>query len=67
MDLVRLVVWIIIGLLALSFFGISLRALVDNPTNQDNMEFLVKTLEMGWGYVVVWWESFVSTFAWTGR
>lgn len=66
MDLVKLIVWIFIGLLALSFFGISLRALVDNPTNQDNLEFLVSSLEMGWGYIEVWWESFIETFTFEG-
>jgi hypothetical protein len=52
--MVHLIIWIVIGLLALSFFGISLRALVDNPTNQDNMEFLTSTLHMGWDYILAW-------------
>jgi hypothetical protein len=52
--MVHLIVWVVIGLLALSFFGVSLRALVDNPTNQDNMEFLTSTLEMGWDYIEAW-------------
>ncbi len=60
----HLIVWVVIGLLALSFFGISLRALVDNPTNQDNMEFLVTTLQMGWAYIEAWildlWNSLTS-------
>ena len=62
MDLIKLIVWIIVGLLALSFFGISLRALVDTPTNQDNVEFLITTLQMGWDYIVSWWQSFSSVF-----
>jgi len=52
--MVHLIIWVLIGLLALSFFGISLRALVDNPTNQDNMEFLTSTLEIGWAYIEAW-------------
>lgn len=62
MDLIKLIVWIIVGLLALSFFGISLRALVDTPTNQDNVEFLITTLQMGWDYIVSWWQGFSSVF-----
>ena len=62
MDLIKLIVWIIVGLLALSFFGISLRALVDTPTNQDNVEFLITTLHMGWDYIVSWWQGFSSVF-----
>ncbi len=60
--MVHLIVWILVGLLALSFFGISLRALVDNPTNQDNMEFLVTTLQMGWDYIVAWFTNLFSGF-----
>lgn len=63
MDLIKLIVWIVIGLLALSFFGISLRALADNPTNQDNLEFLVSSLEMGWAYFTEWFDDLVSNFS----
>ncbi|MGB4076098.1 MAG: hypothetical protein WBK28_00120 [Minisyncoccia bacterium] len=66
MDIAKLIVWIVIGLLALSFFGISLRALVDNPTNQDNMEFLVSSLEIGLDYITAWWNDFISTFSFPG-
>lgn len=47
----RLIVWILIGLLALSFFGISLRSLYDSPTNQDNLSFLIQLLMQGWNIV----------------
>lgn len=60
MDLIKLLVWIFIGLLALSFFGISLRALVDNPTNQDNLEFLMTTLSMGWDHITAWFANFAA-------
>ncbi len=55
--MVRLIIWIVIGLLALSFFGISLRALVDNPTNQDNWSFLLALLRDGWDYITAWFED----------
>lgn len=63
----RLIVWIIVGLLALSFFGISLRALVDNPTNQDNWQFLLAMLRDGWDYIETWFRAtFGFIFAWFG-
>lgn len=63
--MVHLIVWIVIGLLALSFFGVSLRALVDNPTNQDNMEFLTSTLTLGWAYIEAWLlEVYDSLTSW---
>lgn len=61
--MVHLIVWVVVGLLALSFFGVSLRALVDNPTNQDNVSFLVTMLEMGWGYIETWWNGLIKTLS----
>ena len=60
--MVRLVIWVIIGLLALSFFGVSLQALVENPTNQSNMSYLTNMLETGWEYMVEWVEALISPF-----
>lgn len=63
--MIRLIVWVVIGLLALSFFGISLRALVDNPTNQDNWQFLLALLRDGWDYIAAWFEAtFGFIFSW---
>jgi hypothetical protein len=59
--MIRLIVWIIIGLLALSFFGISLRAIAGSPTNQDNIAFLTSTLHMGWDYIVAWFTEALDT------
>ncbi|MBY0110437.1 hypothetical protein K2Y00_00295 [Patescibacteria group bacterium] len=53
----RLIIWIIVGLLALSFFGISLRGLVDSPTNQDNVSFLTQMLNAGWDIISAWAED----------
>lgn len=61
--MVHLIIWAVVGLLALSFFGISLRALVDNPTNQDNVSFLMIMLDMGWNHIEAWWYDFTSVFS----
>ncbi|HYD93569.1 MAG TPA: hypothetical protein VEB18_03930 [Candidatus Paceibacterota bacterium] len=62
--MIRLVIWIVVGLLALSFFGVSLRALVENPTNQDNLSFLSDMVEMGWDYIVAWFTSIWEAATW---
>lgn len=66
-DMIRLIVWIIIGLLALSFFGISLRALAGSPTNQDNIAFLISVLKDGFEYLRMWLHDLLSMFPnWKG-
>lgn len=60
--MIKLIIWIVIGLLALSFFGISLRAIASSPTNQDNISFLVDTLRIGWGYIVAWFDTIIHGF-----
>jgi hypothetical protein len=65
--MVKLIIWIIIGLLALSFFGISLRAIASSPTNQDNISFLIDTLRMGWDYIVAWLTSLINGFTSLGH
>lgn len=66
--MIRLVVWIFIGLLALSFFGISLRSLAGSPTNQDNIAFLISVLQDGWRYISAWFHQFLSMFPnWKGN
>ena len=66
--MIRLIVWIAIGLLALSFFGISLRAIAGSPTNQDNIAFLVSVLKDGWEYFSAWFENLLSVFPnWKGN
>lgn len=58
--MLHLIVWVVIGLLALSFFGISLRSIANSPTNQDNLSFLADTLRMGWGYVESWFALIIA-------
>ncbi len=49
--MIKLIVWIIIGVLALSFFGISLENLVEAPTTQENVGFLKGLALDGWEIV----------------
>ena len=55
--MLKLTVMIIIGLLILSFFGISLRTLVLSPTAQDNFKFAGTLIGQGWNWLVAWINS----------
>lgn len=58
--MVRLIIWVIVGLLALSFFGISLEALYNSPTNQENISFIGKLLAEGWNVIADQLNGFVE-------
>lgn len=58
--MVRLIIWVVIGLLALSFFGISLEALYNSPTNQENISFLGRLLGQGWNEIADLLNVFVA-------
>lgn len=55
--MLRLIVWIVIGVLALSFFGISLRELVQDPQTQDNFSFIIDLVRNGWHFLTGWIEG----------
>ncbi len=59
--MVNLIIWIIVGLLALSFFGISLRGLIESPTNQDNVNFLSDILTVGFNIIGTWFSGIVES------
>lgn len=58
--MVRLIIWIVVGLLALSFFGVSLRSLIDSPTNQENVSFLSQLLHQGWATFTAWLHAVIA-------
>lgn len=41
----KLIFWILVLVLALSFFGISLRAIVDSPAGQANIQYIWSLLQ----------------------
>lgn len=51
-SMVKLIIWIVIGVLALSFFGISLQGLIDDPTTQANFDFIFDLVEQGWDIIM---------------
>jgi len=56
----HLIIWVVVGLLALSFFGVSLRSLIESPTNQENVSFLSQLLHQGWVTVSAWLHAVIA-------
>lgn len=52
--MIRFVILIIILILALSYFGISIRDIAESPTGEDNLSYV-------WSYVKDGWEL-ITTF-----
>jgi hypothetical protein len=50
--MLKLIILIIIGLLALSFFGISLQHIVDMPTTHENFVYVTGLLTVGWNQLI---------------
>jgi hypothetical protein len=51
----KLIFWILVGVLALSFFGISLQSIVNSPAGQENFAYLWHVLVSLWN----WLTSFI--------
>lgn len=53
-DLLKLVLWVIVLILALSFFGISIQAIVNSPTGQENISYVTRVLTQAWQWATFW-------------
>jgi hypothetical protein len=51
----KLILWIIVGVLALSFFGISLKAIINSPAGQENIAY-------SWELLILLWQWIISLF-----
>lgn len=54
--MVRFIILVIILVLAVSYFGISIRDIAESPTGADNISFV-------WSYVVTGWDILVTFLA----
>lgn len=52
--MLKLVFWIIVLILALSFFGISIQAIVNSPAGQANIAYLLDLLSQAWLWATQW-------------
>lgn len=58
--MLRLVIYIVGAILVLSFLGVSLQGLIENPTTQENFRFFISLLEQGWESVVAWLSAVID-------
>lgn len=64
--MLRLVFTIAIAILLLSFFGISIRAIVESPTGTDNIAYVWQLIKDGWEAVQLWLSNFTSPIRFPG-
>lgn len=62
MSLVRFILLVAILVLALSFFGISIRSIVESPAGRDNFTFLWELIRTGWHVLMNWFSVLSTTF-----
>ncbi len=54
MSMFRTAFWVFVLVLALSFFGISLRAIITSPAGQENFHYVYELLVQFWHTLVGW-------------
>lgn len=59
--MLRTIILIVVIVLLLSFFGISIRSIINSPTGQENFGFLWDLIKTGWSYVVDAWNWILAT------
>ena len=50
--MIRLIIWIFIGIVALSFFGISLQNIIESPINRQNFSYFFELVADGFDDIV---------------
>jgi len=58
-HLIKTMFWILVLILALSFFGISLQAIVTSPAAQANFAYVYHLGVQGWEWVVAATQAFL--------
>lgn len=58
--MVRFIIVLIILILALSYFGISLRDVAQSPTGQENFSFVWGYIQEGWEIITTWLATFLA-------
>jgi hypothetical protein len=59
--MLKLVLYIIILLLVLSFFGVSLQHVIESPAAQANFKYVGQLLAEGWQLIIAQLSAFWST------
>lgn len=55
--MLRLIFWLFVLILALSFFGISIQAIVNSPAGQENIQYIGNLLSRAWKWIIGWIPS----------
>lgn len=50
--MLRILFYIVVLVLALSFFGVSIQSIVQSPTGQENFGFITGLFTTGWQWIV---------------
>jgi hypothetical protein len=58
--MVRFLIIVAILVLALSFFGISIRTIVESPVGHDNFTFIWDLIKTGWAILLGWFHALVG-------
>ncbi len=53
----KLIFWVFVLILALSFFGISIQAVINSPAGQENIEYVVNLFSHVWQWATQWTRS----------
>lgn len=59
----KLIFWVVVGVLALSFFGISLQEIVNSPAGRENFGFLFQLIVDAWHWLIAFIGSKISASA----
>ena len=52
--MLNLIFWIFVLILGLSFFGISIKAIIESPAGQSNFGYLLHLLSLFWDWFVAY-------------
>lgn len=52
--MLRTIFWVFVLLLALSFFGISIQAIINSPAGQANFSYVINLLSQVWQWLTQW-------------
>ncbi|MFA5744814.1 MAG: hypothetical protein WC887_01225 [Candidatus Paceibacterota bacterium] len=50
--MLKLIFWIFVLILALSFFGISIQAIINSPAGQENIQYVFNLIVQAWQWIV---------------
>jgi len=63
-DLLHLIFWVFVFILGLSFFGISIQAIVNSPAGQENFAYLADLLSQTWQWFTNLGQYFTNFNVW---